>query len=339
LNRSKIAATFAAALCFMSHPSGAADVHFPRGFFVEDLHLKPPVPAFYNIETHQLESFAFRQVYSNFIDITWDHDHGRVFFSARQTPKDPYRVYLKDWPDGEEKIIYENPLGPFRFILSPDGRELVLQVMGPLAWPILAVHDWENSKTTLLGQGFSPDWSADGKSLLFLEIPGSLPSYLAEYRVESGTSTFILKEPVTEAVYADTSERIILKTAKQSKLCDEFQLWDRKRESYVPFSVSHGTKDTKHCTSQREINSFPGHQFLYFKESATATDLSEQTLVVTDEEGGRMQVLAREDWDPVATAVEAATLVIGEDPLYVMSADGTGGTVPVPQARFIRYKK
>ena len=277
-----------------------------------------------------------RQPYSNFIDITWDHDHGRVFFSARQTPKDPCRVYLKNWPDGEEKIIYENPLGPFRFILSPDGRALVLQVMGPSAWPILAVHEWETSRTTLLGQGFSPDWSADGQRLLFLQIPGSLPSWLAEYRVDAATSTVILNEPVTEAVYSDTADRIVLKTAKQSKACDEFQLWDRRRNSFVPFSISRGSKGAKHCTSQREINSFPGHQFLYFKESDTATDLSEQAMVVTDEEGGRLQILSHDDWDPMATAVEAATLVIGEDPLFVMSADGTGGTVEVPQARFIR---
>ena len=126
--------------------------------------------------------------------MTWEREQGRVFFSARQTPKDPYRVYLKAWPDGEEKVIYENPLGPFRFLLSPDGRQLALQVQGPSAWPILAVHDWENSRTTLLGQGFSPDWSADGQALLFLQIPGSLPSWLAEYRVDTGTTTTVLPE-------------------------------------------------------------------------------------------------------------------------------------------------
>src|SRR5258708_25900322 len=277
LNRNKFALLLA--FNFLFHPLWSEDTHFPRGFFGEDLHKKLQVPAFYNIESHRLEPFPFRETYSNFIDITWDHDHGRVFFSARRKPPDPYRVYLKNWPDGEEKMIYENPLGPFRFLLSPDGRELVLQVMGPLAWPILAVHDWENAKTTFLGQGFSPDWASDGKHLLFLEIPGSLPSYLAEYSVVTGTSSFILKDPVTEAVYADTSERIVLKTATQSKICDEFQLWDRKRDSYMPFSVSRGSKAAKHCTSQREINSFPGHQFLYFKESKTATDLSEQTMV------------------------------------------------------------
>ncbi len=303
---------------------------------MEDLRHDPPVPAFYNLDSRSLDAFAFRQTYANFIDIAWDREGGRVFFSARQTPKDPYRVYLKTWPDGEEKVIYENPLGPFRFLLSPDARELVLQVMGPSAWPFLAVHDWENAKTTFLGQGFSPDWSADGKRLLFLKIPGSLPSYLAEYQVDAATSTLILDEPVTEAIYSDSSARIILKTAKQSNACDEFQLWDRRRGSLVPFSVRHGAKKVKHCACQREVNSFPGHQFLYFKESDNTTDLSEQTLVVTDADGGRLQILSHEDWDPLATAVESTTLVIGEDPLYIMSADGTGGTLAVPKARFIR---
>ena len=62
-------------------------------------------------------------------------------------------------------------------------------------------------------------------------------------------------------------------------------------------------------------------------------------MVVTDSSGGRVQVLLREDWDPMVTAVEEATLVIGDDPLYVMSADGTGGKAEIPQARFIRYQR
>jgi len=326
------------AMCFLlSAVVSGGD--YPRGFFIEDLQAMPPGPAFYNLESHKLKPFPFRRSYLDFIDLTWDQGGGRVFFSARRTANDPYRVYLKAWPDGEEKVIYENPLGPFRFLLSPDGRQLVLQVMGPSAWPFLAVHDWKDSKTTLLGQGFSPDWSADGQRLLFLKIPGSLPSYLAEYRVDTATTTLILDDPVTEAVYSDAADRIILKTAKQSKKCDEFQLWDRRRGSLVPFSLRHGAKQTKLCACQREINSFPGHQFFYFKESDKATDLSEQTMVITDAEGGRLKVLSHEDWDPMATAVESMTLAIGENPVYVMSADGAGGMTEIPKARFIRSKK
>jgi len=312
----------------------AAD--YPRGFFVEDLRQIPPVPAFYNLETHRVEPFFFRRPYSSFIDVTWDRDHGRVFFSAEQSPKDPYRVYLKAWPNGDERVIYDNPLGPFRFLLSPDGRQLALQVMGPMAWPVLAVHDWEASRTTLLGEGYSPDWSTDGKRLLFLQIPGSLPSWLAEYRVDTGTTTVLMNEPVAEAVYADSSNLIVLKTAKQSKTCDVFQLWNRTTDSFEPFSVVGGKQQRKPCVSQREINAFPGNQFLSFKESPDSADFSEQTLVITDATGGRLQTIAHEDWDPKATPVESITLAIGEDPLYVMSADGTGEKLEVPQARFIR---
>ena len=49
--------------------------------------------------------------------------------------------------------------------------------------------------------------------------------------------------------------------------------------------------------------------------------------------------IEREDWDPKATAVEATTLAIGEDPLYVLSADGTGEKLEVPKARFTRFKR
>src|ERR1035437_7654606 len=176
----------------------------PRGFFVEDLRQSPPIPAFYNLGTHDVQSFAFRQSYSNFIDVIWDHDKSRVFFSARKTPQDFYRVYLKSWPDGDEKVVYENPLGPFRFLLSPDGRQLAIQVMGPSAWPILAVHDWESSRTVLLGEGFSPDWSSDGRRLIFLQITNhSLPTWLAEFSVDTGTMTLLLPEPVAGGGFTD----------------------------------------------------------------------------------------------------------------------------------------
>ena len=67
--------------------------------------------------------------------------------------------------------------------------------------------------------------------------------------------------------------------------------------------------------------------------------MSEQTLVIADTSGGRLQTIAREDWDPKATAIEAMTLAIGEDPLYVLSADGTGEKLEFPKARFIRIKR
>jgi hypothetical protein len=320
--------------------SAANAVDFPRGFFVEDDSRNPPVPAFYNLDTHHLQPFTFRESYANFIDMVWDQEQGRVFFSARRTTKDPYRVYLKEWPEGEEKIIYENPLGPFRFLMSPDGRQLVVQVMGPFAWPILAVHDWQAAHTILLGQGFSPDWSPDGKRLLFLQIiDNSLPSWLAEYEVDTATTTLLMKEPVAEAVYAESSDGIILKTSNQAKRCDVFQLWNRRTDSFKSFSVDLPAKHPKTCPSQREVNAFPGHQFISFKESPNASDLDDQKLIIADSTGGRLQMIDREDWDPQATAVEATTLAIGQDPLYVLSADGTGEKREVPKARFIRFKR
>lgn len=315
----------------------AADV--PRGFFVEDLSQTRPIPAFYDIERKKVIPFPLRRRYDRYIEFVWDREHARVFFSARVTPQDPYRVYVKPWPAGEEAPIYENPLGPFRFLLSPSREQLALQVMGPSAWPILAVHDWKRNQTVSLGMGFSPDWSVDGQRLLFLKIPGSLPSYLEEYRVDTATSTRILESPVAEAVYGGTPDKIILKTSRQAKGCDEFQLWDRRLESLIPFSTADSRTAKRHCSTQREINAFPGHQFLYFKESETSTDYSEQTLIVTDAEGSRLQVLPNEKWSPKVTSVEAGTLVIGEDPLFVMSADGAGGASTVPQARFIKFQR
>ena len=130
--------------------------------------------------------------------------------------------------------------------------------MGPFAWPILAVHDWEASHAILLGQGFSPDWSPDGSRLLFLQIKdNSLPSWLAEYQVETATTTLLMKEPVAEAVSRDSSDSIILKTAKQSKRCDVFQIWDRRQDTYKPFSVENPGQHGRACQSQREVNTLP----------------------------------------------------------------------------------
>src|SRR5262249_17373351 len=141
---------------------------------------------------------------------------------------EPFRIYVKAWPDGDEKVIYENTAGPFRFLVSPDGERLALQVMGPSSWPIMGIYDWQRQKWTDLGQGYSPDWSNDSQTLLFLRIPGALPSWLYEFDVAKDTATSLLAEPVMEAVYTEDAAQIILKTASQVKRCDIFQIWNRR---------------------------------------------------------------------------------------------------------------
>ncbi len=312
---------------------------YPRGFFVEDLSKTPSTPAFYNLETHKVESFSFRQSFEQYIEFAWDRERGRVFFSARRKPKELFRIYLKDWPDGEEKSVYENPIGAFRFLLSPDGRQIALQIQGPQAWPTIAVHTWEEPRTLALGQGHSPDWSPDGSRLLFLEIPGSLPSYLAEYRVETSSVTRALRESVMEAVYTADPDQIILKTAGQFKSCDMFQVWNRRTKKFKAFSPVDGLATKKSCPIQRDIGSFPGHQFFFFHESRSVSENDRPTLVVTDVWGGRLQSLSPDDWQPRASAVEETTLVLGEDPLYLTQADGAGGAIEIPKAGFIRLRR
>jgi hypothetical protein len=321
---------------FLFSVSAAQAADFPRGFFIEDLRRNPPSPAFYNLETHKVEPLRFNQNYIDFLDVCWDHDRGRVFFSARTSHKDSFRVYMKAWPDGEEKVVYENPLGPFRFLLSPDGSRLALQVMGPSSWPILAVFDWETQQGVNLGQGHSPDWSADGQRLLFLKIPGALPSWLNEYDVTTGTSTQLLSEPVMEAVYMDDPQQILVKTASQSRRCDVFQIWNRRKDQFHIFSVEDASLCKKKTISQREVAAFPGHRFFFFKESIGSHEPENQSLIVTDVWGGHLQSIDYGDWDPAAVAVEDTSLAMSEEPISIVSADGAGGKTEIPQARFIR---
>ncbi len=309
---------------------------FPPGFFVEDLSSTTVRPAFYNLETHRLERVTLRESYQQFIDFCWDRDRGLVFFSARHSAKDIFRIYVKSWPDGEERAVYETPVGPFRFLLSPDGQRFALQIMGPDTWPTLAIQEWQQGETVTLGQGYSPDWSADGQRLLYLQIPGSLPTRLAEYRVDTDSSTPLLEEPVMEAVYTDDPEQIILKTASQSKKCDVFKIWNRRKGGFYSFCAPEKAGRKERCASQRELGVFPGHQFFYFRESFKPSDNDRPVLVVTDVWGGRLQELDADDWLPRASAVEDTTLVVGQDPLYVLSADGTGGKHEIPNAGFIR---
>jgi hypothetical protein len=316
----------------------AAAEPYPRGFFVEDLRRTPPVPAFYDLESHHLEPFPLKQSYVNFIDFTWDRERGRVFFSARRTAKGPFRIYVKSWPDGEEKAVYENPLGPFRFLVSPDGTRLALQIMGPSAWPTIGVYEWELQKLIPLGQGYSPDWSVDSQRLLFLHIPGALPSWLYEYSVTDQVATQLLNEPVAEAVYTDDPLQIVLKTARQSRGCDVFQLWNRRTGKLSPYSVMDEALCKKKELSQRELEAFPGHRFFLFKESVGSREPANQVVIVMDAWGGRLQSLPHAEWDPQVTPVEETTLAMGEDPLCVLPADGTGRKVEIPQARFIRIR-
>ena len=311
-------------------------VEYPRGFFIEDLRHNPPSPAFYNLESHHVEPFRLKQAYIDFLDVYWDRERGHVLFSAHTSRKEPFKIYMKDWPDGDEKVIYENPTGPFRFLLSPDGERLALQVMGPSSWPVLAVYDWQTQKGIGLGQGHSPDWSADGRKLLFLKIPGSLPSWLYEYSVDTDTATRLVDEPVMEAVYTDDPAQIILKSASQSKRCDVFQMWNRRTDRYQVFYLEDPGVCKKRTISQRELAAFPGHRFFFFKESIGSHDPENQSLIVTDVWGGRLQTISYEDWDPAASAVEGTTLAMSEEPIFLVSADGAGGKAEIPQARFIR---
>jgi len=320
---------------FYLFPSSFA-ASYPRGFFIEDLRHTPPSPAFYNLDSHRVEPLSLKNSYIDFIDMFWDSERGRVYFSARSNHKEPFRIYMKDWPDGEEKVIYENPAGPFRFLLSPDGQRLALQVMGPFTWPILGVYDWQNQKWTALGQGHSPDWSTDSKKLLFLKIPGSLPTWLYEYSVETDSAALLVNEPVMEAVYTDDPGQIILKTASQAKRCDTFQIWNRRSDRFQAFCLDDPSAcKTKHI-SQRDLAAFPAHRFFFFKESIGNHDPENQSLIVTDVWGGRLQTVPFDDWDPQAIAVEATGLAMSEDPILVVSADGAGGKIEIPQAQFVR---
>lgn len=336
-NRLKVPFSFVPIIIFSFMSLASSAEPAPRGFFVEDLRKSPPAPAFYNLDTHRIEPFPFRQSYAQFIDLVWDRDRERVLFSAKRSPVDPFRVYEKKWPEGEERAVYENALGPFRFLLSPDGERLALQVMGPAAWPTLAIYELGSGRILVLGDGFSPDWSTDGKRLLFLRIPGSLPTRLAEYRVDTDTSTLLLADPVMEAVYTDDADQIVLKTATQSKRCDVFQIWNRRKDVYSPFSSDASRR--RDCPSQREINAFPGHQFFYFKESPSPTQTELQDVVVSDAWGGRLQVISRSIWDPAVTVVDATTLALGRDPVSILPADGTGGRREINGAGLIRFKK
>jgi hypothetical protein len=325
---------FSFALLFSFSPFASAES--PRGFFLEDLRRKPSVPAFYNLETRRLEPLPLSKPYVDFIDVAWDRERGRVFFSAHASRAEPFKIYMKEGPAGAERVVYENPAGPFRFLLSPDGDRLALQVMGPASWPFLAVYDWKTQKGTALGTGHSPQWSADGRKLLFLKIPGSLPTWLHEYSVETDTTTQLMDEPVMEAAYTDDTSQIILKTAGQSKRCDVFQLWNRRTRALKPFALEDPALCKKKTISQRELAAFPGHRFFFFKESIGSREPENQSLVVADVWGGRLQAIPYEDWNPLASAVEEMTLVISEDPVCVVPADGAGGKSTIPQARLLR---
>src|SRR5262249_28470405 len=156
-----------------------------------------------------------------------------------------------------------------------------LQVMGPFSWPILGVFDWQKQKWTGLGQGHSPDWATDGQHLLFLKIPGALPSWLFEYSVETDTATRLVNEPVMEAVYTDDANQIILKTASQSKRCDIFQIWNRKTGRFQTYCLEDPAVCKKKSISQRELAAFPEHRSFFFKESIGSRDPDNQSLIVT----------------------------------------------------------
>jgi dipeptidyl aminopeptidase/acylaminoacyl peptidase len=180
------------------------------------------------------------------------------------------------------------------FAASRQGQAVAYTVANPEGGSDLWVMDRQGEEQRILvacgNQRCSlPSWSADGSRLLFLCIPGSLPSYLMEYRVETDTATQLRSDPVMEAVYTDDAEQIILKTAEHARQCDMFQVWNRRREQMGDFCHPDSWKRGKPCTAEREIAVFPDHRSFLFKESPALgagrqalPDPARQSLVVCD---------------------------------------------------------
>jgi len=150
-------------LHFALSPANAAD--YPRGFFLEDLHSSPPSPL-YNLETPPVGAYDIQYFLHRFHDFTWTGGAAGSFFSAQPAPPSPIG-FIEGMANGEEKVIYENPLGPFRFLSFPRRRTTGAASDGPASWPILGVYDWQKQAWTALGQGHSPEWSADSRKLLY----------------------------------------------------------------------------------------------------------------------------------------------------------------------------
>lgn len=294
----------------------------------------PSGPAFYDFATRRREPLVFGAAYDRFIDIVRG-PHGVLFFSAREKFKKEFRVYRRD-ADGTETMVYQNDVGPFRFLLSPDGEYLALQVMGASVWPTIAVHHIRSGKTIGLGEGYSPEWAPNANKLLYLSIPGSLPTYLYEYDVEHSTASRLLKDSVMEAVYMESENRLLVKTSARSRVCDAFQMWDRTSDKWTEFVQAEDRKTRVCKTHQREITALPGRQFFFFKEKRSSDPEAPTYLVVVDAWGGRLVTLEPQDWEPGAMAVDDIHLVVGQDPLYLLRADGTGGRQEIPHSGFIR---
>ena len=56
-------------------------------------------------------------------------------------------------------------------------------------------------------------------------------------------------------------------------------------------------------------------------------------------QGGRLQRIPAELWAPTVTAVSETMLAAGQDPMVVISADGTGGATELPTAGFFRLRR
>lgn len=141
------------------------------------------------------------------------HDGKRLVYLSKAGGADQIRI--RSLADGTESVLISDPiLAQMRPALSPDGSAVAYSWPGPKGWELRLVSVEHPGPTVLLvarenGLPLSPSWSADGRTIYFME--GDRDQRLTLYRIGK-IGGAVTEVPVRRWDWGQPTGRVIVRT-------------------------------------------------------------------------------------------------------------------------------
>jgi Tol biopolymer transport system component len=217
--------------------------------------------------------------------VTWSSDGNWIYFTS-DAGGNAFHIWRQRYPDGVPEQVTTGPTEEDGIALTTDGKQLITSV--GTAQGTVWIHD-ENGDRQLSGEGYAyaPMFSADGKSVYFLQenrgshtLPektsvGESPgTKLIRTDLVSGTSeTIVSGVPIWQFSVSEDGKRVVYAVLEKGLR----HVWSAPTDrGSPPRQISNGNDDTTFLLDNREIifrTEEGGNYFVYrMKADGSARD-------------------------------------------------------------------